>query len=134
MGVDASASAIASAKQTYRHEFHCHDVMEFPELKIGPVHVVLMLNLLQCTDVNREQLLPLLVEALAPSARLLLSIPNCHFGANDILRRPLDRDSERHDRSLIHKDLRYLTRFFYRHGFGRIESFGTYDAFLLIRR
>ena len=66
--------------------------------------------------------------------RLLASIPNCHFGPEDILRRPLRRDDPRHDRSLVHKDLRYLTRELYRSGFETVESFGTYDAFLLARR
>ncbi|MCP5020804.1 MAG: class I SAM-dependent methyltransferase [bacterium] len=134
VGVDASQSAIESARQKYEHEFHCHDLMKLPELEIGPVHIALLLNVLQCTSLNRDEVLNQLLDQLSPASRLLISVPNCHFGANDILRRPLDRRSKRHDRGLVHKDLRYLARTFYRHGFGRIEAFGTYDAFLLVQR
>lgn len=134
IGVDISQTAIDSARQRYDHEFHCHDLMELSELDLGPVHVALLLNVLQCTSLDRDRLLNQLLDRLSPDSRLLISIPNCHFGAHDILRRPLDRRSKRHDRSLVHKDLRHLTRTFYRHGFSRIESFGTYDAFLLVQR
>jgi SAM-dependent methyltransferase len=134
VGVDVAQSAIESARKQYVHEFHCHDLMQLGELEIGPVHIALLLNVLQCTSLDRDRLLNQLVPQLSPDSRLLISIPNCHFGSSDILRRPLDLHSKRHDRSLIHKDLRYLTRFFYRHGYSRIESFGTYDAFLLVQR
>ncbi len=134
VGVDISQSAIESARQKYEHEFHCHDLTELQQLDLGPVHVALLLNVLQCTSLNRDLVLNQLLDQLSPDSRLLISFPNCHFGADDILRRPLDRRSKRHDRGLVHKDLRYLTRTFYRHGFGKIEAFGTYDAFLLVQR
>lgn len=134
VGVDISQSAIESARQKYEHEFHCHDLMDLQGLDIGPVHVALLLNVLQCTSLDRDLLLSHLKDQLAPDSRLLISVPNCHFGADDILRRPLSRRSMRHDRGLVHKDLRYLARTFYRHGFSKIEAFGTYDAFLLVQR
>ncbi|MDF1839390.1 MAG: class I SAM-dependent methyltransferase [Planctomycetota bacterium] len=134
VGIDVSQSAIDSARQRYAHEFHCHDLMELQDLELGQVHIALLLNVLQCTSLDRDSILNRLMKQLSSNARLLISVPNCHFGARDILRRPLDRRSKRHDRSLIHKDLRYLTRFFFRNGFSRIESFGTYDAFLLVQR
>ena len=95
---------------------------------------VLLLNVLQCTDVDRDRLLESLRKRLAPRCGVLASVPNCHFGEEDILRRPRRRDHPRHDRSLVHKDLRFLTRWFYRSGFQQVESFGTYDAFVLGRR
>jgi len=134
VGVDISASAIDSARKRSAHEFHCHDVMDLQALGLAPVQVVLLLNVLQCTHVDRDALLKRLMSQVSPDARLLISVPNCHFGARDILRRPLDRSSKRHDRGLVQKDLRYLTRFFYRQGYSTIESFGTYDSFLLIQR
>jgi SAM-dependent methyltransferase len=134
VGVDVSQSAIESAQNKYDHEFYCHDLMDLQELELGHVHIALLLNVLQCTSLNRDLLLNQMMGQLTPDSRLLISIPNCHFGTHDILRRPLDRRSTRHDRGLVHKDLRYLARFFYRHGYTKIEAFGTYDAFLLVQR
>ncbi len=136
-GIDHSPSAIAAARQ--RLPAHAQRMLEaglaeLPALGLPRFDVVLMLNVLQCTSVDRDRLLSDLKPLLASDARLLASIPNCHFGARDILRRPLLRDDPRHDRSLVHKDLRYLTRELYRSGFRTVESFGTYDAFLLARR
>jgi len=137
IGIDAAASAIEAARERYprpNFRFLCEDLARLGRLDLPEVDLVLALGVFQCTSVDREQLLRDLMPRLSPKARLLVSIPNCHFGSSDILRRPLDRSEKRHDRSLVHKDLRFLSRHFYRHGFTRIESFGTYDAFLLIRR
>jgi len=83
---------------------------------------------------DRDRLLEQLKNYLAPSCGVLISIPNCHFGAHDIERRPLRRDDPRHDRSLVWKDLRFLARWCYRSGFQHVETFGSYDAFLLALR
>ncbi|MEZ6196634.1 MAG: hypothetical protein R3F20_13060 [Planctomycetota bacterium] len=62
-----------------------------------------------------------------------MSIPDCHLGPHDVLRRPRDRRDPRADRSLVHKDVRFLARFFHRARFREIETFGSYDVFLLAR-
>jgi SAM-dependent methyltransferase len=136
-GVDHSGSAIARARARFpahAERFLEADLADLERLDLPAFAVVLLLNVLQCTSVDRDRLLRDLKPLLTPDCRALVSIPNCHFGAHDILRRPLRRDDPRHDRSLVHKDLRYLTRELYRSGFQTVESFGTYDSFLLARR
>ena len=136
-GLDHSESAVALARERlpeHAARLRTADLAALPTLGLPRFDVVLALNVLQCTSVDRDRLLADLKPLMSDRARLLASIPNCHFGPGDILRRPLRRDDPRHDRSLVHKDLRYLTRELYRSGFGTVESFGTYDAFLLARR
>ena len=110
------------------------DLADLSTLELPAVHCAILLNVLQCTSVDRDRLLRDLFERLTPDARLLASIPNCHFGSGDILRRPLRRDDPRHDRSLVLKDARYVARALYRAGFKTVETFGTLDVFLLARR
>lgn len=138
-GIDLSASAIEAARHRFPahpERFLCADLNRLEELELPRFDAVIALNVLQCTTVHRDQLLaqlkPLLVDD-SDRARLLISIPNCHFGSHDILRRPLARSDRRHDRSPVLKDLRFLARHFYRAGFSHIETFGTYDLFLLVR-
>lgn len=136
-GIDAAASAIEEACQNYPdpnyHFFH-HALENLSDLALPKMDMMILLNTLQCTTVKRDRLLKDLIPLMAPSCRVLISIPNSHFSENDILRRPLSRQHPRHDRSLVYKDMRYLSRFFYRAGFSKIECFGTYDAFLLAKR
>lgn len=136
-GIDHSAEAIEEAR--LRHPRHAErllvaDLADLGRLELPPIHCALLLNVLQCTSVDRDRLLRDLMPLLTPDARLLASIPNCHFGSSDILRRPLRRDDPRHDRSLVFKDARFLTRALYRAGFQQVETFGTLDVFLLARR
>lgn len=136
-GIDHSASAIEEAKK--RHTLHADrflvaDLSDLARIELPPFHCVLLLNVLQCTSVDRDRLLRDLFPLLTKDARLLASIPNCHFGQGDILRRPLRRDDPRHDRSLVYKDARFLARALYRNGFQTVETFGTLDLFLLARR
>ena len=136
-GIDHSPAAVAAARErfpTHAERMVEADLAQLGGLRLPAISVVLALNVLQCTSVERDALLRDLKPLLTPDARLLASIPNCHFGPADLLRRPLRRDDPRHDRSLVHKDLRYLTRELYRSGFRTVEAFGTYDAFLLARR
>ncbi|MEM7165754.1 MAG: hypothetical protein AAF581_09835 [Planctomycetota bacterium] len=136
-GIDAAASAIAAAQQRFpahAERFLCADLATLRDLELPEFDAALLLGVLQCTTVARDRLLDDLKDRLTPKCSLLVSIPNCHFGAGDIRRRPLRRDHPRHDRSLVWKDLRYLARWCYRSGFQHVETFGTYDAFLLARR
>lgn len=136
-GIDHSNEAIAEARArfpTHAQRFLAADLADLAKLELPRFEVCLLLNVLQCTSVDRDRLLADLKPHLATNARLLASIPNCHFGTGDVLRRPLRRDDPRHDRSLVQKDLRYLARELYRSGFRSVETFGTYDAFLLARR
>lgn len=136
-GVDVAPSAIEAARQRFPEQsdhFVCADLAQLDSLELPQCDAALLLGVLQCTTVDRDALLKSLLDLLAPRCALLVSIPNCHFGAHDILRRPLRRDDPRHDRSLVWKDLRFLARWCYRSGFGHVETFGTYDAFLLARR
>lgn len=128
IGVDVAPSAIEAARRRFPDEnfsFVCEDLARVSSLGLPQIDIALVLGVLQCTSVDRDALLRDLMKQLGPKSRLLVSIPNCHFGRSDVLRRPLDRRSRRHDRSPVHKDLRFLTRTFYRHGFRRFESFGT---------
>ncbi|MEM7517513.1 MAG: class I SAM-dependent methyltransferase [Planctomycetota bacterium] len=136
-GIDHSVSAIEAAR--LRHPRHAArmllaDVADLQKLDLPPMHCALLLNVLQCTNIDRERLLRDLFSLLTPDARLLASIPNCHFGPNDILRRPLQRKDPRHDRSLVFKDARFLARSLYRAGFKTVETFGTLDVMILARR
>ena len=136
-GVDHSEKAISKARERFpehAERFFVADFGTLHELALPNFDICLLLNILQCTTVDRDPFFRTVMGLLNPQARVLISIPNCHFGASDVLRRPLDRRDPRHDRSLVHKDLRYLTRELYRQGFSRVESFGTYDAFLLALR
>ncbi len=136
-GIDHSASAIEEARLRFpehRSRFLHADLAQLARLDLPRFSVVLALGVLQCTTIDRDQLLTDLSSRLKPSARLLFSIPNCHFGSHDILRRPWRRDDPRHDRSLVAKDLRYLTRWCHRAGFQRVENFGSYDSFILALR
>ena len=133
-GIDVSQSAIDAARESFpdeKHRFLCADVADLPGLNLPQFDVVLLLGVLQCTTVDRDSLLRDLKPHLAPGCGMLVSIPNCHFGERDILRRPLRRNDPRQDRSLVSKDLRFLTRWCYRSGFAHVETFGTYDSFLL---
>jgi hypothetical protein len=137
IGLDASSTAIAAARASFsesRHQFHVLDLIELPRLSLEPVQGVLLLNVLQCTSINRDQLLNDLKALFDKRCAVLISIPNNHFLHGDLARRPLSRRDPRHDRSLVIKDLRYLTRYFYRANFKLTECFGSYDAFLLARR
>ena len=136
-GIDHSASAIDAARRRFREHrsrFLHADLAQLPQLDLPRFSIVLALGVLQCTTIDRDQLLTDLSNRLKPAARLLFSIPNCHFGSRDILRRPWRRDDPRHDRSLVAKDLRFLTRWCHRAGFQRVENFGSYDAFVLALR
>lgn len=136
-GIDAAEGAIGAARARFpehRERFLVADLSTLPDLGLPRFDAVLALGVLQCTTVDRDRLLADLGPLLAPRCGLLLSIPNCHFGSRDILRRPHDRSDRRHDRSPVWKDLRYLTRWCYRAGFDRVETYGTYDAFVLARR
>lgn len=135
-GLDNSESALDRARERlpeHRDRFLCADTGDLPNLGLPQFQVVILLNVLQCTTVDRDRLLADLQPLLAPGARLLISIPNCHFGSFEILRRPLDRSDPRHDRSPVFKEIRFLARRFYRAGFRDIETFGTYDLFVLVR-
>lgn len=135
-GIDHSAAAIEAARR--RHPRHAErmlvaDLADLASLDLPPIHCALALNVLQCTSVDRDRLLRDLFELLAPDARLLASLPNCHFGPGEVLRRPLRRDDPRHDRSLVFKDARFLARALFRAGFRSVETFGTLDVLLLAR-
>ncbi len=136
-GIDAAISAIKEARQNYprpNYHFFLHALEDLSDLALPKMDMMILLNILQCTTIKRDRLLKDLIPLMTPSCRVLISIPNSHFSENDILRRPLSRQHPRHDRSLVYKDMRYLSRFFYRAGFSKIECFGTYDAFLLAKR
>ena len=136
-GIDASESAIERAREKFpedRDRFFVADLNELSSMELPRFSVVLALGVLQTTTVDRDRLLCALKGILTPSARVLFSIPNCHFESYDIVRRPLRRDDPRADRSLLSKDVRLLTRWFYRAGFQRVETFGSYDAYVLALR
>jgi hypothetical protein len=137
IGLDAAPSSIEEARARFsddQHQFHTMDIGELRSLSLKPVQGLLLLNVLQCTTVDRKQLLKDLKPLFDKKCAVLISIPNSHFLGTDVARRPISRKDPRHDRSLIMKDLRYLTRYFYRANFTSIECFGSYDAFLLARR
>lgn len=137
IGLDASQSAINEARRRFpepQHEFHCVDLNDFQSTDYPDCQALLLLNVLQCTQVHRETLLRQLKPALRVAQGALVSIPNCHFLKDDIARRPLNRSDPRHDRSPLYKDMRSLARVFYRAGFQHVESFGSYDGFLCARR
>ncbi|MEE9391291.1 MAG: class I SAM-dependent methyltransferase [Planctomycetota bacterium] len=136
-GVDLASSAIAAARERFPDQaenFFEADLNALGKLGLPPMHAVLILNTIQCRGVDRESLLKAAVHLLEPRASLLLSIPNCHYGTEDLLRRPLDRKDRRHDRALVMKDIRYITRYFFRAGFETVESYGTYDAIIFASR
>ena len=133
-GIDASESAIEGARVRFpghRERFFVADLNDLADMDLPQFSVVCALGVLQTTTVDRDRLLRALKGLLTPSARVLFSIPNCHFESYDILRRPLRRDDPRADRSLVSKDVRLLSRWFYRAGFQRVETFGSYDAYVL---
>ncbi len=135
-GIDGSASAIKLARRRFPENastFRVADLNRIDTLDLPDFQIVLLLNTLQCRTIDREALLSQMKPLLAPDARILISLPNCHFSPGDILRRPIDRKDPANDRSPTQKTLRYLARHFYRLGFTKIEAFGTYDAFLLIQ-
>ena len=137
IGIDASPSATEAARARFpapEHRFIQADLNDLQALSLPRVEGVLLLNTLQCRSVDRDRLLKSLSELFADRCSLFLSIPNSHFGAYELLRRPALRSDPRHDRSLVNKDLRYLSRFLYRAGFRHVECYGTYDAFLIARR
>ena len=136
-GIDHSARAIEEARARFpRHasRMRLADLAELSTLGLPSFDDALLLNVLHCTSVDRDRLLSDLFPLLKPQANVLVSIPNCHFGVDGILRRPLRRDDPRHDRSLVFKDARALARRLYRAGFRTVETFGTLDVFLLARR
>lgn len=134
-GIDADADAIDRARERFPDGHFRHaDLDGLGALDLPTFEVVLALNVLHCTTIDRDALLRSLKSVMASRCRVLLSLPNCHFGNGDILRRPLDRNHPRHDRSLVYKDARMLARWLYRAGFDAIETFGTYDVFLLGKR
>lgn len=134
-GIDHSADAIAAARRRYPQHasrlLHA-SIDDLESLALPAFDAVLALNTLHVTTIDRDRVLRALTRLNTPGTRYLVSIPNCHFGANEILRRPLDRKDPRHDRSVALKDLRYLSRFFYRAGHPYLETFGTYDHFLFV--
>lgn len=137
IGIDASEAATAEARRGFndpKHQFMAADLGALSQLKLKPVQGILLLNVLQCTTVNRDKLLNDLKALFAKRCAVLVSLPNNHFLSGDLARRPLSRKDPRHDRSLLLKDLRYLTRYFYRTPFKSIECFGSYDSFLLAQR
>ena len=132
IGIDQSESAIAAARERFPGgEFHADDIGEFEKHVTDPVDVAIVLNTLQCRTVDRDAVLAAIGRVTHDRSRILISIPNCHRGVDDILRRPHDRRDRRHDRSLVFKDARYFSRHLYRSGRRRIEVFGTYDVFVL---
>jgi len=134
-GIDAAPSAVAAARERFPGgHFFQEDLARLKELGLPRFGLVLLLNLLQCTTLDRGALLRDLTPLLAERCGVLVSIPNCHLSPWGVLRQPLDPRDPRRDRSLVHKDLRYLTRFFYRAGFRKVESFGSYDALLVAWR
>ncbi|MHC4934630.1 MAG: class I SAM-dependent methyltransferase [Planctomycetota bacterium] len=136
-GIDHAAEAIEGARRRFPAEAHrmLHaDLAALATLGLPPFPVVVALGVLQCTTVDRDRLLADLKGLLQPAAGVLFSIPDCHFGADDLLRRPYDRRDPRADRGLVSKDIRYLVRWCHRAGFERVETFGTYDAFVLALR
>ena len=135
-GVDWNHSAIAAARARFpahAHRMLEHDLSEISAIDFPKFDIVLALNTLHCTSVDRDRVLQSLTMNTTAETQWLISIPNCHFGTRDILRRPIDRSDPRHDRSRALKDLRYLTRYFYRAGYQNVTTFGTYDWMLLVR-
>ncbi|MCA8960035.1 MAG: hypothetical protein KDC38_05960 [Planctomycetes bacterium] len=135
-GVDASPEAIDQARirwGSFAEQLIVGDASDLRTLSLPRFDLVLILNTLQCTTVDRDALLGGLRDITHPGTRFLITIPNCHFGVRDILRRPVDRNDARHDRAAALKDIRFLTRYFHRAGYGRISTFGTYDLCLLVR-
>lgn len=135
-GIDGAPRAIEGARRRFagpQYTFLNEDLNRLDRLSLPQFHLVLLLNLLQCRTVDRDLLLENLKPLLASNARLLISLPNCHFAPSDILRRPYDRRALSHDRGPMLKTLRFLARHFYRTGFRSVETFGTYDIFLLVR-
>lgn len=136
-GIDASESAIDGARARFPDHaarFLAADLGDLRSLDLPRFPIVIALGVLQSTTVDRDRLLADLKEHLEPEARVLFSIPDCHFESYDILRRPLRRDDPRADRSLVAKDVRFLARWCHRAGFERVETFGSYDAFVLALR
>ena len=79
--------AIAAARERFpRHaqRMRVADLADLAELELPSFDCLLLLNVLQCTSVDRDRLLGDLMPLLSPRARLLASIPNCHFAAGDI--------------------------------------------------
>lgn len=136
-GVDLSASAIEAARHRFpehAERFLVEDASRFSQLDLPTFHAILVLNTLQCRTLDRERLLAGILDRLDPRGAVLVSIPDCHHGASDILRRPLDRADPRQDRSVVHKEMRFLARYFHRARFHHVNCFGSYDAFILARR
>lgn len=136
-GIDLSASAIEGAHARFpeqAEQFLVGDASRLESFDLPSFHAILILNTLQCRTVDRDALLNGVLKHLDKRGSVLVSIPDCHHGPSDILRRPYDRDDPRHDRSVVHKEMRFLTRFFHRARFRHVECFGSYDAFLLARR
>lgn len=134
-GIDHALEGIARARERYpeqKERLIHHSLDHLDDLKLPEFQAVVALNTLQVTTIDRDRLLSRLTRG-RPQTPFLVSIPNCHFGGDEILRRPLDRSHRRHDRGPAFKDLRFLTRFFYRAGYSEVETFGTYDLFLLAR-
>lgn len=137
IGIDASKAATKEAQEQFqspRHRFITEDLGALSQLNLKPVQGLLMLNVLQCTTVNRDRLLSDLKPLFGERCAVLVSLPNNHFLSSDVARRPLSRKDPRHDRSPLLKDLRFLSRYFYRTPFKTITCFGSYDSFLLARR
>ncbi|MEM7262751.1 MAG: class I SAM-dependent methyltransferase [Planctomycetota bacterium] len=135
-GIDLAESAIERARirfPDHADRMRVHDASRLEELELPQFDLVFVLNTFQCTALDRDACLRGLAKITHPGTRWLISIPNCHFGPTDILRRPLDRNDPRHDRGAALKDARYLTRHFHRAGYSKVTSFGTYDHFLLVR-
>lgn len=137
IGIDASEAATKEAGEHFqspKHRFITEDLGALSQLNLKPVQGLLMLNVLQCTTVNRDKLLSDLKPLFGERCAVLVSLPNNHFLSSDVARRPLSRKDPRHDRSPLLKDLRFLSRYFYRTPFKTITCFGSYDSFLLARR
>ncbi len=135
-GIDWSESGIRSCRERFPEHAERmlqHDIERLGELDLPTFDIVLALNTLHCTTLDRDKTLKQLGRVVTAETQWLITVPNCHFGADDIRRRPLDRNHARHDRRKALKDVQYLTRYFHRAGYRNISTFGTYDLFLLVR-
>ncbi len=132
VGVDSAQTAISQARLKFpQGHFFAADLRDFSsiELPYPTFELVVILNVLQCRTVDRDRLLSEVFQLATPQTRFAFSLPNCHRGSREILRRPRRRHP-RHNRSLVFKDIRYLARRLHRQGY-RVETFGTYDLYVV---
>lgn len=137
VGVDHSASAIATARARYPQpafDFRVGDLTDLDALGLGRFDLVIAINVLHSPALPGRTLFRRLVaEHLTPTGGVLLGWPNCRYVDHALMYGAVTRHAAHPEYSVLYSDVAYHRRYLHQHRF-RTELTGKNTVLLAGKR